>query len=73
MLDLYLATAGFFTFDMSRKLSTNFQILLKERAFHLFLQPSALAAILQCGFLSCTLHFGQAENMPGHSVESRAY
>ena len=29
--------------------------------------------ILRCGFPTCTLQFGQEENIPGHSIENRAY
>ena len=32
-----------------------------------------LGVILRCGFPSCTLQFGQEENLPGHLIESRAY
>ena len=56
-----------------------FQISLKERLF--ISQPSALGVISQCGPPSCTLqkrpfpplHFGQEENIQGHSTERRAY
>ena len=52
-----------------------FQISLKERLF--ISQPSALGVISQCGPPSCTLqkrpflplHFGQEENIQGHSTE----
>ena len=30
-----------------------------------------MGLILQCGFPSCTLQFGQEENILGHSTESR--
>ena len=32
-----------------------------------------LGVILRCGFPSCTLQFGQEENLPGDLTESRAY
>ena len=58
-----------------------FQISQKERLFHLSGQPSALGGnITMCPPSSttqkrpsCPLQFGQEENMPGHSVQWRAY
>ena len=50
-----------------------FHILQKERLLHLLWQPSVLGVILQSGFHSCTLQFGQEQNIPEHSIESRAY
>ena len=32
-----------------------------------------LGVILKCGFPSCTLQFGQEEDLPWYSIESRAY
>ena len=58
-----------------------FQIWKKERLFHLSWQPSDLGGNATCGpplfhlpkRPSSLLQFGQKENIPGHSAESRGY
>ena len=58
-----------------------FQISQKERPFHLLWHPSALWGNLtkcppSCTLqkrTSCLLQFGQEENIPGRSIERRAY
>ena len=52
---------GFFQFHKSRDFFTSFDNQL------------LLGVIFQCGFPSCTLRFGQEENIPGQPTESRAY
>ena len=58
-----------------------FQISQNESLFHLLRQLSTLGVISQWGPPSCTLQkrpssplqFGPEENIPGQSIESRAY
>ena len=58
-----------------------FQISQKGRHFHLLDNQVLLGVVSQCGPSSWTLQerpssplqFGQEENIPGHSIESRAY
>ena len=52
---------GYFRFNKRRDLFISYD------------NPVLLEVILQCGFPSCTLQFGQEKNIPGHPIESRAY
>ena len=45
----------------------------KGKTFLYLMTTKCSRVILQCGFPSCTLQFGQEKNIRGHSIESRAY